>query len=86
MSTPTPAIPPAIEAALDDDLNTPQALAEMARIAGDARKAETPDRQAAAEIASCSARGLRSGLLQQAPVAWFERGASGDDDIAHPGA
>src|SRR5690606_40747511 len=31
------AIPDAIEAALDDDLNTPQALAELAAIAGNAR-------------------------------------------------
>src|SRR5690606_31779856 len=40
-----PAIPPAVESALDDDLNTPAALAELARIAGEARKAEsTQDR------------------------------------------
>ena len=40
------AIPAGIEAALDDDLNTPQALAEIARIAGEARKAEIAGRQA----------------------------------------
>lgn len=33
----SPAIPTAIEAILDDDLNTPQALAELSRIAGNAR-------------------------------------------------
>ncbi|MDQ3228141.1 MAG: cysteine--tRNA ligase, partial [Pseudomonadota bacterium] len=32
-----PEIPASIETALDDDLNTPQALAELARIAGEAR-------------------------------------------------
>src|SRR5690606_7262187 len=37
----TATIPEAVEAALDDDLNTPLALAEVARIAGEARKAET---------------------------------------------
>jgi len=36
------AIPATIEAALDDDLNTPLALAEIARIAADARKATSP--------------------------------------------
>ncbi|GAA5081459.1 cysteine--tRNA ligase [Lysobacter panacisoli] len=34
----TAEIPAGIEAALDDDLNTPQVLAEIARIAGEARK------------------------------------------------
>src|SRR3546814_9815487 len=36
-----PEIPAAIEAALDDDLDTPQALAEIAAIAATARKAGT---------------------------------------------
>jgi cysteinyl-tRNA synthetase len=35
----TALIPAEVESALDDDLNTPQALAELARIAGEARKA-----------------------------------------------
>ncbi len=76
----TPAIPPSIEIALDDDLNTPKVLAELSRIAGDARKAESPtDRQRLkSELLGA---GLAVGLLQQAPLAWFERGASGDDDI-----
>ena len=75
-----PAIPSAIEAALDDDLNTPKVLAELSRIAGDARRSETPaDRQRLkSELLGA---GLAVGLLQQSPVAWFERGASGDDDI-----
>ena len=76
----TPAIPSAIEIALDDDLNTPKVLAELSRIAGDARKAESPtDRQRLkSELLGA---GLAVGLLQQTPLAWFERGASGDDDI-----
>ncbi len=75
----TPGIPASIEAALDDDLNTPQALAEISRIAGDARKAETSaDRQRLkSELLGA---GFSLGLLQQAPAAWFGRGASDDDD------
>jgi len=74
-----PAIPASIEAALDDDLNTPAALAEIARIAGEARKAvDTSER----ERLKCEllGAGLALGLLQQTPAAWFGRGASNGDD------
>ena len=73
------AIPASIEAALDDDLNTPQALAEIARIAGEARKCESPDarRRLKSELLGA---GFALGLLQQAPATWFARGASNDDD------
>jgi cysteinyl-tRNA synthetase len=74
-----PAIPASIEAALDDDLNTPQALAEISRIAGDARKAETPADRNRLKSELLGA-GFSLGLLQQAPAAWFGRGASNDDD------
>ncbi|MCF7220843.1 cysteine--tRNA ligase [Marilutibacter chinensis] len=72
-------IPEAIETALDDDLNTPQALAELARIAGEARKAvDAADRKRLkSELLGA---GLALGLLQQDPAAWFARGASGEDD------
>ena len=72
-------IPAGIEAALDDDLNTPQVLAEIARIAADARKAESSEdkRRLKAELLGA---GLALGLLQQTPAAWFARGASNDDD------
>ncbi|MGN7724779.1 cysteine--tRNA ligase [Luteimonas sp. 22616] len=75
----TPQIPDAIESALDDDLNTPQALAEMAAIATAARKATGDDerRQLKSQLLGA---GLALGLLQQAPADWFGRGASGDDD------
>jgi len=72
-------IPAAIEAALDDDLNTPAALAEVARIAAEARKAVDPADRAALKSQLLGA-GLALGLLQQAPAAWFARGASNDDD------
>jgi cysteinyl-tRNA synthetase len=75
----TPAIPQAIEDALDDDLNTPQVLAEIARIAGDARKADTPEAKQRLKSELLGA-GLALGLLQQAPAAWFARGTDAGDD------
>ena len=69
------ALPASVEEALCDDLNTPAALAEIARLAGDARKAECPGRQAPAQVATCSAAGASLGLLQQDPAAWFARGS-----------
>ncbi|MGH8026411.1 MAG: cysteine--tRNA ligase [Pseudoxanthomonas sp.] len=72
-------IPAVVEAALDDDLNTPQALAELARIASEARKAVVPDDKARLKSELLGA-GLALGLLQQEAADWFGRGASGDDD------
>ena len=72
-------IPASIEAALDDDLNTPAALAEVARIAAEARKAVDPADRAALKSQLLGA-GLALGLLQQAPAAWFARGTSNEDD------
>lgn len=73
-------IPAVVEAALDDDLNTPQALAELARIASEARKAVTPDDKARLKSELLGA-GLALGLLQQEAADWFGRGASDDDDV-----
>jgi cysteinyl-tRNA synthetase len=86
------AIPAAIEEALDDDLNTPQALAELASIAANARSLRSAIGTATpaggdprlAELAT-QAKALRAGgralgLLQQPPSEWFARGAGGDDD------
>jgi cysteinyl-tRNA synthetase len=75
-----PVIPDAVEAALDDDLNTPLALAELARIAGEARKATAHAEKARLKSALLGA-GLALGLLQQEATHWFGRGASNDDDI-----
>ena len=72
-------IPAAVEAALDDDLNTPAVLAAMAGIASDARKATDAGERARLKAALLGA-GQALGLLQQAPTTWFARGASGDDD------
>ena len=85
------AIPEAVEAALDDDLNTAQALADLAAIAGNARvlrgaiaqgeaTGEGPLQALATLAASLRAGGTVLGLLQQDPAAWFARGASNDDD------
>ena len=72
-------IPDSVEAALDDDLNTPQALAELARIAGEARKAESSKDRARLKSDLLGA-GLALGLLQQDAADWFGRGASIGDD------
>jgi len=73
-------IPAEVEAALDDDLNTPLALAELARIAAEARKAGTAEERALCKQQLLGA-GLALGLLQQDPAAWFGSAAGeGDDD------
>jgi cysteinyl-tRNA synthetase len=76
----TMAIPAGIEATLEDDLNTPQALAEIARIAAEARRAAAARDRAVLKSQLLGA-GFVLGLLQQDPSAWFARGASGDDDV-----
>jgi len=73
------AIPQAVERALDDDLNTPAALAELARIAGEARKAQSTQDRARLKAELLGA-GLALGLLRQPPQEWFARGASSDDE------
>ena len=75
----TPVIPASIEAALDDDLNTPQALAELARIAGEARRAGDDEARARAKGELLGA-GLAMGLLQQDPAQWFGGGGADGDD------
>ncbi|HET7656409.1 MAG TPA: cysteine--tRNA ligase [Luteimonas sp.] len=85
-----PVIPAAIEAALDDDLNTPKALSEIARIAADARALRNQlahgeaDAGASNKLAELKSQllgaGLALGLLQQDPARWFARGTSDDDD------
>ncbi len=72
-------IPADIEMILDEDLNTPAALAEIARLASEARKAESLEARREAKSVLLGA-GKVLGLLQQTPADWFARGASGDDD------
>ena len=73
-------IPASIDSALDDDLNTPQALAEVSRIAGEARKAASGADKTRLKSELLGA-GVALGLLQQDPTAWFSRGASSADDV-----
>ncbi|MCE7032824.1 cysteine--tRNA ligase [Lysobacter sp. GX 14042] len=74
-----PIIPAELEAALDDDLNTPQALAELSRIAGEARKAGSDPERARLKSQLIGA-GRALGLLQQDPAGWFARDAAAGDD------
>jgi cysteinyl-tRNA synthetase len=67
-------VPESIEAALCDDLNTPQALAELSMLADATRQSGTPEAKAA-----LLGGGALLGLLQQDPEAWFQRGSDGVD-------
>ena len=71
-------IPAAIEQVLDDDLNTPQALAEIAAIAAEARKAADAAGRVRLKAALLGA-GKALGLLQQDPADWFKHGGNADD-------
>ncbi|WP_303750032.1 cysteine--tRNA ligase [Stenotrophomonas pigmentata] len=87
-----PIVPSSIEEALNDDINTPKALAIIAEIAKKIRyKFAPPGGPAyeqvgdkALELANLKSEllgaGLALGLLQQAPNAWFTRGTSAADD------
>ncbi|OOG50251.1 cysteine--tRNA ligase [Rhodanobacter sp. C01] len=70
-------VPARVEAALCDDLNTPQALAELAVLADAARQAGTAEAKAA-----LLGGGALLGLLQQDAEAWFKRGGEQPVDAA----
>jgi cysteinyl-tRNA synthetase len=61
-------IPERLEATLSDDLNTPQALAELALLADAARQTST-----AASKAALLGGGALLGLLQDEPETWFKQ-------------
>jgi cysteinyl-tRNA synthetase len=65
-------LPAELLAALADDLNTPEAMALIARLADNARKATSPADKKAAKAVLLGA-GAFLGLLQQDPEAWFKR-------------
>ena len=73
-------VPDAFADALEDDLNTPQAIAELHRLAhaGNTAKSEA-DRRAAKE--GLLSAGALLGILQQDPEAWFK----GAGDAGGPG-
>ena len=69
-------VPGSIEDALCDDLNTPQAFAEMAKLASEARAASSIEDKRRAKTALLAAGDLL-GLLQQDPQAWFQHAGAG---------
>ena len=71
----------AFEAALEDDLNFPAAVAELFQIAKAARRATSVGDRAAYKAALRDAGGLL-GLLQHDPAAWFEQPSGEDADAA----
>lgn len=77
-------IPASVEDALDDDLNTPNVLAQIAGLAASIRReltADSPDRDKLRHLkAELLGAGLALGLLQQQPADWFARNADSNDD------
>ncbi|MGK2739387.1 cysteine--tRNA ligase [Tepidicaulis sp. LMO-SS28] len=65
-------LPDGVLAALEDDLNTPKALAELFALAKEANTAATPADKARVK-GQLLAAGQIIGLLQQDPEAWFEQ-------------
>jgi len=75
-------MPPAVLAALEDDLNTPEALAALHETVGELNKATDPAEQARLK-GELLAGGRLLGLLEQAPEVWFRwrpKAATGLDD------
>jgi cysteinyl-tRNA synthetase len=68
-------IPAKVEAALCDDLNTPQALAELSLLADAARQSGTAEAKA-----MLVGGGALLGLLQQDPQAWFQNPSAEIDE------
>jgi cysteinyl-tRNA synthetase len=70
-------VPERLEAALCDDLNTPQALAELSMLADIARQTPSP-----ANKAALLGGGLVLGLLQDDPEAWFKQAGGNTVDAS----
>jgi cysteinyl-tRNA synthetase len=73
-------LPAPVQAALEDDLNTPLALTELHKILAELNKAESPAERARLKGALL-AGGLVLGLLQQDPEAWLRGDAHESADI-----
>ncbi len=80
---PSDELPAAVVAALEDDLNTPLAIAELLAVARAANRTESASEKRAL-AGSLRAGAALLGLLERAPRAWFEgsaaRGAAGPDE------
>jgi len=74
------ALPPAVLDALDDDLNTPEALAQLAGLVRAANSTQDAgERRALAS--QLRAGGWLLGLLQQDPAGWFAQGTGAEDAL-----
>jgi cysteinyl-tRNA synthetase len=73
-------VPAAVEAALDDDLNTPEALAGLAELVRAVNRADKPDERRE-RAANLRAGGWLLGLLQAEPAAWFTGAAPAADGL-----
>jgi cysteinyl-tRNA synthetase len=73
-------VPAAVLAALEDDLNTPKAIAELHELAGRLNRASGPERAALA--ADLRAGGAVLGLLQADPEAWFKWQPAGGEGLS----
>jgi len=69
-------VPAAMRRALEDDLNTPEALAGLAELVRAVNRAEAPDERRR-QADALRAGGWMLGLLQQDPAAWFATAAAG---------
>ena len=76
------ALPEAVQAALEDDINTPKAVAELHDLAGRLNKATGDERAGLA--ADLRAGGLVLGLLQADPEAWFKWQPAGGEGLSDP--
>ncbi|MEX2482626.1 MAG: cysteine--tRNA ligase [Gammaproteobacteria bacterium] len=73
--------PAAFTAAMDDDLNTPQAVTVLMEMAGAANRSTSAT--ARSELKSgLLAAGRELGILQQSPTEWFRHDAAGSIDAA----
>jgi cysteinyl-tRNA synthetase len=73
-------IPAGVLAALEDDLNTPKAIAELHELAGRLNKASGTEREGLA--AELRAGGAVLGLLQADPEAWFKWQPEGGEGLS----
>jgi cysteinyl-tRNA synthetase len=76
----TSAPPAAVVEALDDDLNTPQALAELFAFTRATNRAETPVERLA-QAGALRSGGALLGLLQDDPAQWFLRTGGTDPEV-----
>jgi cysteinyl-tRNA synthetase len=74
-------IPPRVRAALEDDINTPEALAELADIVRAVNRSDAAT-ESLALAQQLRAGGWLLGLLQQDPASWFARAGNAVDGLA----